>query len=87
LVITVCDSAAAESCPLWPGAPLQVHWGFADPSHNAGSDAEKRLAFAHTCELIAVKINQLVALPIEHLMQPENKAALHAALLQIGSIN
>ncbi len=80
IVITVCDSAAGESCPLWRGSPIKVHWGFEDPSHVAGTDEEKRQAFAHTFMLIRQKIQQLVNLPIETLDQ----AALTQALQDIG---
>lgn len=78
IVITVCDSAAGESCPLWPGAPIKVHWGFEDPSHVDGTDEEKRQAFAHTLALIRKKIQQFVDLPIETLSQEELIRALEA---------
>lgn len=77
IVITVCDSAAGESCPLWRGTPIKVHWGFEDPSHVDGTDEEKRQAFAHTFSLIRQKIQQLVDLPIETLSQDELVAALN----------
>lgn len=80
IVITVCDSAAGESCPLWRGTPIKVHWGFEDPSHVDGTDEEKRQAFAHTFALIRQKIQQLVDLPIETLSQE----SLIQALNQIG---
>ncbi len=80
IVITVCDSAAGESCPLWRGTPIKVHWGFKDPSHVDGTDQEKRQAFAHTFGLIRQKIQQLVDLPIETLNQEE----LTEALSRIG---
>ena len=76
IVITVCDSAAGESCPLWRGTPIKVHWGFEDPSHVQGTDEEKRQAFAHTFGLIRQKIQQLVDLPIETLSQEELIQAL-----------
>jgi len=76
IVITVCDSAAGESCPLWRGSPIKIHWGFADPSHVDGSDEEKRAAFAHTFGLIRKKIEQLVSLPIETLDQETLKQKL-----------
>ncbi len=81
IVITVCDSAAGESCPLWRGTPLKIHWGFADPSHVEGDDATKRAAFAETFGLIRHKIEQLVSLPIADLSQQ----ALKARLDQIGA--
>ncbi len=77
IVITVCDSAAGESCPLWRGTPIKVHWGFEDPSHVNGTDEEKRQAFAHTFGLIRQKIQPLVDLPIETLSQEELIAALN----------
>jgi len=76
IVITVCDSAAGESCPLWRGSPIKVHWGFEDPSHVNGTDEEKRQAFTHTFGLIRQKIQQLVDLPIETLNQNELVEAL-----------
>lgn len=78
IVITVCDSAAGESCPLWRGTPIKVHWGFEDPSHVDGTDEEKRQAFAHTFGLIRQKIQRLVDLPIETLSQEELMRALDA---------
>ncbi len=81
IVITVCDSAAGESCPLWRGTPLKIHWGFADPSHVEGDDAAKRAAFAETFGLIRHKIEQLVSLPIAALDQAQLKARLD----QIGA--
>ncbi len=77
IVITVCDSAAGESCPLWRGTPIKVHWGFEDPSHVDGTDEEKRQAFAHTFALIRQKIQQFVDLPIETLSKDELVAALN----------
>jgi len=76
VVITVCDRAAGESCPLWRGSPIQVHWGFADPSHVDGDDDTKRQAFAHTFALIRHKIEQLVALPTAQLSPSELATAL-----------
>lgn len=63
LVITVCDRAATESCPLWPGHPLQVHWGLADPAAVAGDDRARLAAFRAARELLADRIRRLVALP------------------------
>lgn len=78
LVITVCDSAAGESCPLWIGSPLKIHWGFEDPSHVEGDDAAKRAAFAHTFQLICARMQQLVDLPIEQLSKEELAQQLQA---------
>jgi arsenate reductase len=53
IVITVCDSAAQETCPYWPGSPVKVHWGYADPSNAHGGDEGKRTAFELTLQAIA----------------------------------
>ncbi|MBA2238005.1 MAG: arsenate reductase ArsC [Lysobacter sp.] len=55
-VITVCDNAAGEVCPVWPGAPVQFHWGFADPSIAGSDDASRRLAFQATARLITERL-------------------------------
>lgn len=62
LVITVCDSAAGETCPLWPGAPVKVHWGLPDPAAAAGSEQQKIEAFRRTYALLEQRIGRLVAL-------------------------
>ena len=67
LVITVCDSAAGEACPYWPGQPATAHWGYADPSAGEGDDAQKRLAFAQTLALIRQRLEVFVHLPPERL--------------------
>jgi arsenate reductase len=77
VVITVCDSAAAETCPYWPGAPVKVHWGYADPSNAA--EADKKVAFALTRAAIGYRMLQLLALPLESMSNKE----LHAALTDI----
>lgn len=81
IVVTVCDSAAAETCPYWPGGPVQVHWGYADPSNAAGGDAGKRLAFELTRQAIGYRMLQLLRLPLAAL----DDAALQAALARIAS--
>ena len=78
IVITVCDSAAAESCPYWPGSPVKVHWGYADPSNAAGGDAGKQLAFELTREALGYRMLQLMALPLERMSNAELQAALTA---------
>ncbi|ONG39819.1 protein-tyrosine-phosphatase [Alkanindiges hydrocarboniclasticus] len=78
IVITVCDSAAGESCPLWRGRPIKVHWGFADPSHIDGSDDDKRAAFAITFAQIRKKVEALMQLPIDSLTTEQLKAGLQA---------
>ena len=74
IVITVCDSAAAESCPYWPGSPVKVHWGYADPS--AAPEPEKRAAFELTRQALGDRMLQLVRLPFERLTDAELTAAL-----------
>lgn len=67
LVITVCDNAAGEVCPIWPGQPATAHWGYADPSLVSGSDAQKQEAFAQTMHLIRRRLEIFVSLPAERL--------------------
>jgi arsenate reductase len=77
-VITVCDSAAAEACPYWPGSPVQVHWGYPDPSH--APEADKPRAFELTRQAIGYRMLQLLQLPLETL----DDAALRQALATIA---
>ena len=67
LVITVCDNAAGEVCPFWPGQPATAHWGYADPSEVQGSDDERREAFRRTLHLIGRRLELLVSLPASAL--------------------
>ncbi len=67
LVITVCDNAAGEVCPYWPGQPASAHWGYADPSEGTGDDAQKRQAFLQTLHLIRKRLEVLVNLPADRL--------------------
>jgi arsenate reductase (thioredoxin) len=76
VVITVCDSAAAEQCPYWPGSPVKVHWGYADPSNAPGGDEGKRLAFELTRQAIGYRMLQLLQLPLETLNNDELQQAL-----------
>lgn len=84
VVITVCDSAAAEACPVFfggtGGQPLKVHWGYPDPSNAEGGDEGKRRAFELTRQAIGYRMLQLLALPVASM----DRAALHAALQQIA---
>jgi protein-tyrosine-phosphatase len=63
LVITVCDNAAAEVCPFWPGQPATAHWGYPDPSNALGSDADKMAAFKKTLLAIHRRLELLINLP------------------------
>jgi protein-tyrosine-phosphatase len=63
LVITVCDNAAGEVCPYWPGQPATAHWGYADPSAGEGSDDDKREAFRQTLHMIRQRLEVFVQLP------------------------
>ena len=72
LVITVCDNAAGEVCPYWPGQPATAHWGYADPSAGEGSDDEKMEAFKQTLHLIKRRLDIFTSLPMASL----NKIAL-----------
>ncbi|WP_423198265.1 MULTISPECIES: arsenate reductase ArsC [unclassified Cupriavidus] len=76
IVITVCDSAAAETCPYWPGSPVKVHWGYPDPSHTEGSDEKKRQAFELTRQAIAYRMLQLLLLPLEDMTDAELQETL-----------
>jgi arsenate reductase len=66
-VFTVCDNAANESCPLWPGQPMTAHWGIPDPAAATGTEPEVRLAFAEAFRLLSNRINIFVALPMRSL--------------------
>ncbi len=78
IVITVCDSAAGESCPIWPGAPVKAHWGIADPAAIEG-EAQKA-AFETAYDQLRQRIGHLLELPIETMAN----ADLKAALVEIG---
>lgn len=67
LIITVCDNAAGEVCPFWPGKPATAHWGYADPSAGDGSDADKAEAFKNTLHAIRRRLDLLVNLPADKL--------------------
>jgi arsenate reductase (thioredoxin) len=66
-IITVCDNAAGEVCPYWPGKPATAHWGFPDPSQVQGSDEEKRKAFREVMMGLKKRIDQLADMPLENL--------------------
>lgn len=69
LVITVCDNAAGEVCPYWPGQPATAHWGYADPSAGDGTDAQKLEAFRQTLLALMRRLQLLVSLPVEKLQK------------------
>jgi arsenate reductase len=66
-VFTVCDQAASEVCPLWPGTPVTAHWGVPDPAAVEGADEKKRAAFRDTASTLDARIKLFVALPLEKL--------------------
>jgi len=79
-VLTVCDDAAGETCPLWPGQPISAHWGIEDPAAADGSDLEKERAFVTAFRYLKNRISLLVNLPDASL----NRLALTAKLREIG---
>jgi arsenate reductase (thioredoxin) len=78
VVITVCDSAANETCPLWSGSPVRVHWGYPDPSNAPGGDDAKRQAFELTRQAIGYRMLQLLELPFAGLSDTQLHAELSA---------
>jgi arsenate reductase (thioredoxin) len=68
-VFTVCDNAAGEVCPHWPGQPMTAHWGVPDPALATGNEAEVRFAFADTLRMLTNRINIFVSLPLKSLDQ------------------
>ncbi len=80
-VFTVCDRAAGEVCPVWPGQPISAHWGFADPAEVEGAEAVIRAAFANTYREIATRIEIFTSLPFESL----DRLALKRKLDEIGA--
>jgi arsenate reductase len=79
-VFTVCDNAAAEACPIWPGQPMSAHWGIEDPAAVQGTDEEKRKAFLKAFTQLSTRINLFLSLPLEKL----DRMALKAKLDEIG---
>jgi arsenate reductase len=78
LIITVCDSAAAESCPVWPGQPISAHWGIPDPAAVEGSDGAKQAAFELAFQRMKQRIHRMLALPIGSLTPVAIRAELQA---------
>jgi arsenate reductase (thioredoxin) len=79
-VFTVCDNAAGEVCPVWPGQPVSAHWGIEDPAAAQGADEEKRRAFLKAFTQLSTRINLFLNLPLEKL----DGMALKAKLDEIG---
>ncbi|RFB75027.1 arsenate reductase ArsC [Methylovirgula sp. 4M-Z18] len=79
-VFTVCDDAAEESCPVWPGQPVSAHWGIEDPARVDGTDIEKEAAFVTTLRYLRNRISAFIALPIAAL----DKSVLGPRLQEIG---
>jgi arsenate reductase (thioredoxin) len=79
-IFTVCDSAAGESCPFWPGKPMTAHWGLPDPAAVEGNDAEIAAAFAYTYRMLTNRIELFAALPIDTIVA----MSLQSRLREIG---
>ncbi|MFZ6771499.1 arsenate reductase ArsC [Undibacterium sp. SXout7W] len=80
-IITVCDDAAGEVCPIWPGHPLTAHWGFQDPAAVTGTDEEKRAVFHSVFRQIMGRVSAFVNLPLAML----ERNAIHQEIQAIGS--
>ncbi len=79
-VFTVCDDAAKEVCPVWPGQPMTAHWGLPDPAKAQGTEAEQALAFADAYRMLYQRISIFVSLPLDKL----SKLSLQKQLDEIG---
>lgn len=79
-VFTVCDNAAGEACPVWPGQPMTAHWGIEDPAGVEGTDLQKEAAFVAAFRHLKNRITAFAALPVASL----DKASLRAKLTEIG---
>jgi len=80
-VFTVCDDAAGEACPVWPGQPMTAHWGVPDPASATGSEAEIALAFRDAYRMLNRRIELFLALPLASL----DRMVLHRKLKDIGA--
>jgi len=78
IVITVCDNAAGEICPIWPGQPIAAHWGVADPAAVAGSEDQRRAAFRDAFASLRKRVELLIALPIDKLDRLARERELRA---------
>jgi protein-tyrosine-phosphatase len=81
-VFTVCDNAAGEVCPIWPGQPMTAHWGLPDPAKAEGTEAERNFAFADTLRMLTNRIGIFVSLPLDKL----SKLSLQKHLDDIGKV-
>lgn len=81
-VFTVCDDAAAEPCPVWPGQPMSAHWGVEDPVKAEGNEAERRLAFAEAYRMLKNRISAFISLPLSSL----DRLSLKKKLDDIGKL-
>ena len=79
-VFTVCDNAAKEVCPIWPGQPMTAHWGLPDPAAAVGTEAERQLAFADAFRMLTNRISIFTSLPLDKL----SKLSLQHKLDEIG---
>lgn len=82
LVITVCDQAAGEVCPIWPGHPITAHWGFEDPAAFVGPEAQKRARFEDVYRQIMTRVRLLVNLPLRSL----DRLAAQQKIREIGTV-
>lgn len=80
-IITVCDNAAGEVCPIWPGHPATAHWGFADPAAAEGSDEEKSAVFEKCFRQIMARMHVFLSLPL-HMLEAH---AIHQEIRNIGA--
>ena len=78
IAITVCDSAAGETCPVYLNSVIRAHWGLPDPAHATGTEAEIAQAFQATYDALSLRINKMLALPIEDMSSAEITKALNA---------
>jgi arsenate reductase len=79
-VVTVCDQAAGEQCPYWPGQPMTAHWGMPDPAAVTGTDDRKRRAFSETANMLRRRIELFASLPFDKL----DRLSLHKQVKDIG---
>ena len=82
VVVTVCASAAGETCPVWPGRPMTAHWGIVDPGAIEGPDEQMRKAFFDAYVYLDRRISQFVSLPLAKL----DRLSLQATLREIGDL-